>query len=234
MTLIDTSVFVMLFLAAVWSYYSGKLTRTGAITGDLIGISIYKGAGLTGLCMLATFFILSTTATKWQANKKAAIGAAEKDKGRRTALQVLANGGIAAVLGLMGWQSPEKIGIVQAMVAGSLAAATADTLSSELGMVYGKRCFNILTLKKDVRGLDGVISIEGTLIGVIGAMLIAVVYSAFAGWGIAFWWIVFAGTIGNLLDSFLGALLERRGFIRNNLVNLLNTLTGAMVCWMLI
>lgn len=234
MTSTEIIIYTVLLLIALASYLTKRLTLAGAITGAFVGLFIYKGAGIGGLSLLLTFFILGTLATKWRGDKKAAIGAAEKNKGRRNAWQVLANGGVAAVLGLMGWQSPDNTSVVQVMIAGSLAAATADTLSSELGMVYGRRFFNILTLKKDVCGLDGVVSIEGTLIGVIGAMPIAAIYSFSIGWSTAFYWIVLAGIIGNLVDSVLGALLERRRFIGNNLVNFLNTLAGALVCWLLI
>jgi uncharacterized membrane protein len=64
-------------------------------------------------------------------------------------------------------------------------------------------------------------------------MLIAGVYSAMVGWSISFYLIALAGLIGNLMDSVLGALLERRGLMGNNVVNFLNTLAGALVCWML-
>ncbi|WP_214071305.1 DUF92 domain-containing protein [Mucilaginibacter sp. dw_454] len=234
MTLADVSVYTILLIAAVLSYRTGKLTRTGAVVGDIVGVFIYKGAGVTGLILLAAFFILGLWATKWQIDKKTLTGVAEKNKGRRTAWQVLANGGISAILGLMAWQSPAHSVFVQVMIAGSLAAATADTLSSELGTVYGRRFFNILTFKKDTRGLDGVVSIEGTLIGLIGAMLIAAIYSISLGWSVVFCWIALAGAVGNLIDSVLGAALERRGLIGNNLVNFLNTFTGAMVCWLLV
>ena len=49
------------------------------------------------------------------------------------------------------------------------------------------------------------------------------------GWGPAFGWLLVAGTAGNLVDSVLGATLERGGVLRNNAVNFINTLTGAMV-----
>jgi len=234
MTLTDICVYILLLIGAVLSYRAQKLTRIAAITGSIAGVCIYVGAGLSGLLLLAVFFIGGTLATKWKMEKKAAIGTAEINKGRRTAGQVLANAGFAAALGLSGWQSPDKVRMIQVMIAGSFAAAMADTLSSELGMVYGKRFFNILTLKKDTCGLDGVISFEGTLIGVIGAILIATIYSITAGWSINFYWIILAGFTGNLADSILGAALERRKFITNNMVNFLNTLAGAMVCWVLI
>jgi uncharacterized membrane protein len=41
--------------------------------------------------------------------------------------------------------------------------------------------------------------------------------------------IVFAGVMGNLADSVLGAALERRHYIGNDTVNFLNTLFAALV-----
>jgi uncharacterized membrane protein len=42
-------------------------------------------------------------------------------------------------------------------------------------------------------------------------------------------WIIIAGTAGNLSDSVLGALLERKNIIGNNAVNFLNTFIAALV-----
>ncbi|MBD2717272.1 DUF92 domain-containing protein [Microvirga sp. STR05] len=222
-------VLLLLALGMGYSARAGKLTPAGVWTGGGLGLLIYLGGGFTGLAVLALFFGLGTAASAWQVGEKRRLGLAEENKGRRTAGQVLANAGLAGLLGLVAWQLPRYGALAQLMLAGCFAAATADTLASELGNLYGRRYYNILTLRPDTRGLNGVVSLEGTLLGLGGSALVAAVYCAGFGWGPAFGWLLVAGTAGNLVDSLIGATLERAGVVTNNLVNLLNTLTGAVV-----
>jgi len=219
---------VVLVVCVGLSIIKHKLTVTGGITGGIVAILVYAGLGYTGVGMLGTFFLLGTAATSWQRNKKEKAGVAEKNRGRRTANQVLANGGVAALAGGLCLLFAEQNHMWQPAIAGSLAAATADTLSSELGMVYGSNCYNIITLKKDRCGTNGVVSIEGTLIGIAGSIIIAILYAGIHP-DISPLAIVIAGTMGNIVDSLLGATLERKGIIGNNVVNLLNTAAGALI-----
>lgn len=205
-----------------------KLTWAGAFTGGLLALCIYAGAGFTGLALLGTFFSLGVAATAVKRNWKVTQGLATKGESTRTAGQVIANGGVAGITGLLAFVSPQHAALLHVMLAASLASATADTLSSELGVVYGRNFYNIKTWKKDTRGLDGVVSWEGTLLGILGSCFIALLYTAMTGFSNAFSWIVISGTIGNLFDSFLGATLERANYIGNNAVNFLNTLLAAL------
>ena len=134
----------ILILGMVITVKAGKLTMHAALTGGLLGFAIFAGTGYMGIAMMATFFILATIATSWKVNMKSRLGLAEKNKGKRTAGQVIANAGAPAILGLMAWLLPLQSKLFLLMIAACFASATADTLSSELGNVYGRRFYNIL------------------------------------------------------------------------------------------
>jgi len=230
------NVIILLILSsgAIASIRLKKLTVPAGITGAVLGWLVFAGGGYTGLGMLAAFFIMGTVATGWQRARKSGLPGNTNEKGghaqtTRTMGQVLANGGVAGLAGLAALFFPAYRQLAVLVMAGSLASATADTLSSELGMVYGRRSYNILTWKPDQQGMDGVVSVEGTLIGVAGSAIIAAIYAAGheRSWAVGI--IILSGTIGNLADSILGAALERKGYIGNDMVNFLNTLVAGVL-----
>src|SRR5260370_37237681 len=92
--------FVLLVVGIVVSVKAGKLTLPGTIAGGTIAALIFIGAGYTGLAMLATFFIFGTIATSWKKKEKHRFKLPE-DHTKRNAGQVFANGGIAAIIGIL-------------------------------------------------------------------------------------------------------------------------------------
>lgn len=224
---------VILLTGIFLSVKAKKLTLPAALTAALLGIFLYFGAGYYGIIMAAVLFLMAALATSQKIAVKEALGAAEKNKGQRNAGQVFANAGFAGLMGLLCFFYPLKVDLLRLMMAAGLASAAADTIASELGTVYGKRFYNIISFKPDQKGLDGVISLEGTLFGLAASIVIATVYSFSFGWNINFWLIIAAGTVGNLSDSILGATLERKGFLKNNAVNFLNTLIAGLVVFLL-
>ncbi|WP_400193280.1 DUF92 domain-containing protein [Hymenobacter sp. B81] len=220
---------VLIVGGMVYSVRAGKLTLPAALTGGLLGGLLYLGGGVTAVALLALFFGLGSAASAWGLAEKQRLGLAEENKGRRRTGQVLANAGVAGLAGLGSWCWPPYAPVFQLVIAGSLAAATADTLSSELGNLYGRRYYNILTLRPDRRGENGVVSVAGTGLGVAGSLLVALVAALGFDWGAEAAWLVLAATAGNLTDSLLGATLERRRMLSNNAVNGLTTLVGGLV-----
>jgi uncharacterized protein (TIGR00297 family) len=230
----DLIVLLVLLAGIIFSISRKKLTLPAALTGAVLGWLVYKGGGYTGLAMLTSFFILGTAATSWKKKEKMLIKGHATHQPTRTAGQVIANGGVAALAGLAVLLLPYYGPLLQVMMAASLAAAAADTLSSELGMVYGRRYYHILTWRPDEKGLDGVVSREGWLIGVAASAVIAGVYALGHGWNTRIFFILIgSGTLGNLIDSVLGAVWERKGQLSNNTVNLLNTLAAALAAALL-
>jgi len=226
----DYLLFILVLFCTIYlSVKKEKLTLAGAITGGVIVSFLFIGAGFTGVFMLGVFFLAGTLATTWKINTKELVGVAESNGGKRTAGQVIANGGVAGIAGLLAGIFPNQQDLFLLMMAAAISSAISDTLSSELGTVYGKRFYNILSFKQDKRGENGVISIEGTIFGVTGASIIAAIYAARFGWNKQVSWIVIAGTMGNISDSILGATLERKGIIKNDTVNFLNTFIAALV-----
>jgi uncharacterized protein (TIGR00297 family) len=162
-------------------------------------------------------------ATKFAKPYKNSIGEYE---GRRTAKNVISNGLIAFLMAAFGgYYLPFVGGFL-----GSIATATADTLASEIGVLQNPVL--VTTFKKVQPGTDGAISILGTSVGIIGAgiigfaaFLLGVMPDPLISIKIA----IISGTVGCFMDSFLGAVFERRNYLNNEHVNLLATLTGAIV-----
>lgn len=206
-----------------------KLTIQAACVGGLLAACLYIAFGPVSITTLAVFFVSATVATRAGMTVKVQMGFAEKNRGRRTTGQVLANGGAAGILGVMAILLPAHTDTLRVMAAAAFASATSDTLSSELGNVYGTRFYNIVTFKKGERGADGVISAEGCLWGIAGSAIISGVHGLAFGFQPDVVVIFVAGIIGNVADSLLGALFETRNRLTNNEVNALNTIVAALV-----
>ena len=98
-----------------------------------------------------------------------------------------------------------------------------------MGKAFGRRTFLVTTLRPVPPGTDGAMSVEGTLAGVAASLLVAALGVA-AGLlpAAALWLLPIAAFVANLLESLLGATLERRGLLDNEAVNFLNTLAAAL------
>ena len=219
---------VLVLLLTAASIASRKIDWPGGLVGGLLAWCLFLGLGLNGLMLLFAFFVLGAAASAWKVQEKKKLGLAQENRGKRSIRHAISNGGVAAACALFAWFYPGLTALAQAMAAASLASATADTLSSELGNVYGRRFVNILSLKKDQRGLDGVISLEGSLLGALGSATLALLFFAGGAPLATAVLVMAAGIFGNIVDSALGASLQRKGFMTNDTVNFANTLAAAV------
>ncbi len=216
-------------LFAVAAYRARSVDRSGGVAGFAVGTLIFASLGWRGYVLLMTFFVLGSLATKLGYRRKADAGLAQEGGGRRAARHALANTGVATLAAVFAAITPFRELYLFAF-AGAFATALADTLGSEIGQLMGRRTFLVTTLRPVPRGTEGAISLEGTIAGAIGALLVGCLGFAagfFGPWGIAV--VATAAVLGSLLESVIGATLEKRAMLDNESVNFLNTLIGAVL-----
>jgi uncharacterized protein (TIGR00297 family) len=211
------------------AYAIRGVDRSGLVAGLLLGTLIWASLGWQGWLLLLAFFVIGTGCTKLGYQRKAAAKLAQEKGGRRGMRHALANGGVAAAAALFAATTafPEAFALA---FAGALATAAADTAGSEIGQLWGRRTFLITTLRPVPRGTQGAVSVEGTLAGVAASALVAALGAAgglYPWAGVAI--VIVAAFLGSVLESVVGATLERRGLLDNEAVNFLNTLLGAVI-----
>ncbi len=222
-------VFLVILIGGVLAVRLRKLTVAGGITGAVIALALFFGTGLPGIVYMSAFFVMAVVATGFKQHAKLQMGAAEPNRGMRDAWQVLANAGVPCILALISLVTHAHHYLHEIMIAAAFASAAADTLSSELGTLYGSRFVDVISFKRGKRGDNGIISLEGTIIGGLAAGVIGLIHFLFKADAVAVFVITAAGILGNYADSLLGATLERKGVLGNNSVNLFNTLIAAFV-----
>jgi len=224
------------------------ISLSGMIGGIVFGTIIYGCTGWQGFIVPLAFVVIGSMCTKIGYKKKTEMGIAQEEGGKRGAKHALANilaGTIFASASLL-FGAEYRVLFMVAM-AGSFATAAADTTSSEMGQLYGKTPINPLTFKRVKPGTEGAVSIEGTSLGILASMIIAIVgvlsglfsklyiYINSFDFQIlsyddinlrAFISIVAGAFIGNMVESIVGAIGGKK--LNNELLNFMNTFVGGL------
>ena len=243
-SLIDTALAVGLntILAAIaWIVPKKLLTPMGLAHAWFLGILVWACLGWQGYLVVMVYFLVGSAVTKIGIAQKEAEGIAEKRSGARGPENVWGSALVAAICAAgiaisaiatptPPWSTPLITVLLLGYVA-SFSTKLADTCASEIGKAYGQRTFLITTLQPVPRGTEGAVSLEGTLAGIVAAIAIAIV-----GWAVGFIpplgipICVVAAFIATNLESVIGATLQTQWtWLTNELVNVINTLIGAVV-----
>jgi len=238
---------------ALVAFLRGALSPSGALAAVAVGTSIWAGGGGRWFAALMTFFVTSTLLGRVGRAAKEATKREFSKGDRRDALQVLANGGVAALAAAAAAAWGGSPALTAAFI-GALATANGDTWATELGVLSRREPFSLVTLRRVSPGTSGAVSPLGLLATLLGALVVALPLASLRVLFIA----GVAGTCGSLADSLLGATVQTRfrcpacdkltegarhhcgavctlagGFIGNDAVNLLATAFGALVAYAL-
>lgn len=218
------------------SYATGTASVPGMLTGVLLCLLTIVLGGLGWFVVLVAFYGIGGLSTKYRYETKRRRGVAEANEGARGSGNVLGNSAVA-LAAVVGYAASPALALPGTLFlfafTGSLAAAMADTLSSELGGLFDEPRL-ITTLETVEPGTDGGVTWQGSVAGLVGSVLVAGIavallpLPALAG-SVAVAGVVVAvgGMVGMTVDSILGATLEGHR-IENVTVNLLATLAGAL------
>lgn len=236
-------------IVGVAAYRTRALSLGGAIAAFVVGSAIFGRGGWPAAAVLFAFFIPSTLLSRVGAARKRVLTG--ERSGARSAWQVLANGGVAALCALPGVHAATPLA---AAFAGAFAAASADTWGTEIGMLSRTPPVSIVTLRPLAPGRSGGVTLLGIAASCAGAFCVAIV-AALTGLA-PFASVAIGGIAGAVADSVLGASLQalrwcpacececetvrhdcgtqttlRRGarWLENDGVNFAATLCGALV-----
>jgi uncharacterized protein (TIGR00297 family) len=197
-------------LISILSYKFKLLNFRGTIAIFSLAFFIFGLGGWKWTIPILVFFLSSSLLSNLKGKAPSAAGQYNGKSAPRNDIQVLANGGIAGILVILNYFFPSELFYV--VFVSSVAAVCADTWSTETGTFKQTATVNILSFKKIQQGMSGGISFPGTIGGMLGASIVAVSSLLWLGLKhinyIIF--IIFAGIIGNLFDSILGASLQAK------------------------
>lgn len=204
---------------------AGSMNFGGAACGAALGFVVYVCLDWKGYLILAAFVILGSAMTRFGYQRKRELGGAQAGGGKRSAAHALAKLSVGAACALLVASAPTRSQVWTVAFVAAFAAALADTTGTELGQLYGKRPVVLPTFRPAPVGTEGAVSLEGTVLGLLFAALLAD-----AAWGLGLVRpvhlsvIVFASFVGLMAESLLA-----RAVSNNHLLNFLLTLLSALV-----
>jgi uncharacterized protein (TIGR00297 family) len=164
----------------VFSVRVKAVNLSGLIAGLVVGMSVWVFGGWSWFILILTFHLVTAQFTHFKYEYKRKLGVAEGKKGARAWGNVFANGAIPAIFAISEKIYPIYFGqsadIFFAAFIAAISTTTADTLATEIGLLYPREPRLITNLKKRVpAGTSGGVSPLGEIAVIGGGLLIGLV-----------------------------------------------------------
>jgi len=188
------------------------IDKSGVISALLIGSLILFFGGWKWLLLMFSFLLVAGLATKYKYNLKFKLGVAESKGGVRAWKNVIGNGGVATIFAIA--EGTLGGGSFFGGFLGAVSTATADTLATEIGLLYPDYPRMITNLRKKVPpGTSGAISPYGEIAIFMASIMIGMltiilnIEPQVNPIKILIITII-SGFLGSTFDSFLGATIQ--------------------------
>ena len=230
----ELGVFACVVLGVV-AYGINALDPLAAVASVVIGMILILTGGIIPFIVLCVFFASGVVATRYRAMEKEEYRVRMP---RRGVNNVIANGLAPVVFMVLRSVSGNNMFFYGFL--GAVATVTADTLSSEIGVLSKRKPVLITNFKRVETGTNGGVTPLGEAMSFAGSALVAgshLVMVSIGTWtGVviphsppAIYPItLISGVVGCHVDSLLGATLENRGKINNDAVNLFSAVAGGL------
>ena len=186
------------------SYKFKLLTFPGSLVTFFLAVIIFGLGTWKWTVPIVTFFLLSSLFSKYRKRKNEKVETYFEKTSERDHFQVLANGGLACLLVIIGYFYQSEL-LYIAFVS-CVASVCADTWATEFGTLTKAKTIDVLSFKKVEQGVSGGISLQGTIASLAGAIVIAATSLPWleSNYIMNLIIIVLAGFAGSIADSILG------------------------------
>lgn len=194
------------FLAYI-SYRYKFLNPGGAIGAFIMGAIVFGLGGFPYTVPILIFFLSSSFLSLTGKKRKKMIEESYQKSGTRDFFQVFANGGVATVILVFSFFLDSHSLYPIYLVA--IAAATADTWGTELGIYSKKEPLLITSMTPVEAGTSGAVSLFGSISSLIGSSAIA--FSGLFFYNMDLYligMIAIFGYFGSIIDSILGSSIQ--------------------------
>lgn len=204
--------FAVSMLMGYGAFKLKALSISGGFGAFLLGVFMFGMGSWHTMLPLIAFFVLSSILSKI-ADRQSKKDIISSKGSQRDIVQVYANGGIPLIFTISWYLTNYSLDWLYWAFLASLASATADTWETEIGSFSKSLPRNILNWEQVPKGFSGGVSLLGTTGGLLGSALIIFIAASmnFIGWDpILIFLIVFAGFMGSIVDSVLGASIQAK------------------------
>ena len=191
----------------------GALSLSGMVSAILVGTLIFGLGGWLWGVLLVAFFVSSSLLSRFKDQEKAALAEKFAKGHQRDMGQVLANGGLGAVIAVLAALYPNPLWL--AAFVGAMATVNADTWATELGVLSPNQPKLITNGRTVEVGTSGGVTLLGTAAtlggGLFIGMLAAIVLLFERNMEQALLMMpagMVGGLAGSLFDSLLGATVQ--------------------------